>query len=69
VTLRGLTTGAYQRVAKKVYVRATGWAGPFAALAHTLKSDPGWTVIEIDCGYDVANLRPDELTAILDAST
>jgi len=62
-------TGAYQRVAKKVYVRATGWARPFAALAHTLKSDPGWTVIEIDCGHDVANLRPDELTAILDAST
>jgi pimeloyl-ACP methyl ester carboxylesterase len=62
-------TGAYQRVARKVYVRATGWAGPFAALAHTLKSDPGWTVIEIDCGHDVANLRPDELTAILDASS
>lgn len=62
-------TGAYQRVAKKIYVQAIGWHGPFDSLGRALRSDPEWKVIEIDCGHDVANLRPDELAEILDATT
>ena len=60
-------TGAYQRVPKKTYVKATGWNGPFDALAGTLRADPSWTVLEIACGHDVANLKPNELAAILAA--
>lgn len=66
LTERLHVTGAYQRVSKKVYVKASGWAGPFDSLASTLRADPSWTVLQIPCGHDVANLRPDELAAILD---
>lgn len=61
-------TGAYQRVPRKTYVQATGWAGPFDAPAAAARSDPSWTVYEVACGHDVPNHKPAELTAILEAS-
>ncbi|MGH8308860.1 MAG: alpha/beta fold hydrolase [Steroidobacteraceae bacterium] len=61
-------TGAYQRVPRKTFIRATGWAGPFDAAVATARSDPSWTVYEIACGHDVAIDKPDELAAILEAS-
>jgi pimeloyl-ACP methyl ester carboxylesterase len=61
-------TGAYQRVPKKTYIQATGWAGPFDAPAAAARSDRSWTVYDIACGHDVPNHKPDELTAILEAS-
>ena len=60
-------TGAYERVPKKTYVKATGWNGPFDTLADSLRLDPSWTVLEISCAHDVANLKPNELAAILAA--
>ena len=65
---RQRVSGAYQRVPNKVYVHATGWSGPFDSMAKALQSDPNWTVLQIACGHDVPNLRPDELTAILNTS-
>jgi pimeloyl-ACP methyl ester carboxylesterase len=65
LTERLHVSGAYQRISKKVYVKASGWAGPFDSLASGLRADPSWSVTEIACGHDIANLRPDELTEIL----
>ena len=58
-------TGAYQRVPKKVWVKATGWRGASDPLTDSLRADPTWMVCEIDSGHDVANLKPEELAAIL----
>ncbi len=65
-TERLRVTGAYQLVPKKIFVRATGWAGPFATVAARARADPGWTVFELPCGHDVAIDMPDELAAILE---
>lgn len=59
-------TGAYLRVPKKVWVKATGWRGATDPLTDSLRSNPSWMVFDIDCGHDIANLRPDELAEILE---
>ncbi|HKA90466.1 MAG TPA: alpha/beta hydrolase [Haliangiales bacterium] len=59
-------TGAYRRVPKKTYVRATGWDG-FKAPPAAVGSDRGWTIRELACGHDVAIDAPDELVEILEA--
>ncbi len=59
-------TGAYQRVPHKVWVKATGWRGATDPLTDSLRADPTWTVYEVDCGHDVANLMPGDLAAILE---
>jgi pimeloyl-ACP methyl ester carboxylesterase len=65
-TERLRVTGAYQRVPQKIFVRATGWQGPFDAVAARARAEPGWTVHELHCGHDVAIDMPDELAAILE---
>jgi pimeloyl-ACP methyl ester carboxylesterase len=59
-------TGAYQRIARKAFIRATGWDGPFDEVVERLRADPGWTVYEIACGHDVPIEKPVELAAILE---
>lgn len=57
--------GAYQRVARKTFIQATGWDSPFGSTAAALRADSTWAVHEIACGHDVAIDKPDELTALL----
>ena len=58
-------TGAYQRVPRKAFIRATGWESPFDGEVAAARADPEWNVYEIDCGHDIAIDKPDELAAIL----
>jgi pimeloyl-ACP methyl ester carboxylesterase len=58
-------SGAYQRVPRKTFILATGWAGGFDAVAAAARADPGWAVHEIACGHDVAIDKSDELASIL----
>lgn len=57
-------TGAYREVPRKHYVQATGWEA-FARLVSELRRDATFVLHEIDCGHDIPNLRPDELTKVL----
>lgn len=59
-------SGAYQGIAKKAFVMATGWDGPFADALETARITPGWSAYVIDCGHDVPVERPDELVTILE---
>jgi len=59
-------TGARNRIAKKAYILATGYANPPFVAAHaTLKNDPSWRLFELLCHHDVMIEMPDELTQIL----
>lgn len=64
-TERLALTDAYQTVPRKLYIQATGWNGPFQQLVKMLEADPSWSVLNIECGHDVANLRPGELASML----
>ena len=57
-------TGAYQRIARKAYIRAKNFAG-FATTLEKIRSDPSWKTWVVDCGHDVMIDKPDELTRIL----
>lgn len=67
-TERARVTGAYNAIAKKAFVQATGWDSPFGEAAAALRADPGWRVHEIACGHDIAIDMPDELTDVLEKS-
>jgi pimeloyl-ACP methyl ester carboxylesterase len=58
-------TGARDRIAKKAYIRAAGYANPpfDSALAKVKKG--GWRVYELPCGHDAMVDMPDRLTEIL----
>jgi pimeloyl-ACP methyl ester carboxylesterase len=59
-------TGARNKVAKKTYVRARGYANPnFDAHYAALKSDPSWRLYEVPCGHSVMVEMPERLTEIL----
>jgi pimeloyl-ACP methyl ester carboxylesterase len=57
-------TGAYQRIAKKAYIRAKNFAG-FSTTFEKIRSDPSWKTWVVDCGHDIMIDKPDELTGIL----
>jgi pimeloyl-ACP methyl ester carboxylesterase len=57
-------TGAYQRIARKAYVRAKNFAG-FATTFERIRSDDSWNTWVVDCGHDIMIDKPDELTSIL----
>jgi pimeloyl-ACP methyl ester carboxylesterase len=58
-------TGARDRIEKKAYIRATGFANsPFDAAQEKAKAR-GWRVYETPCGHDVMVDMPDRLTEIL----
>ena len=59
-------TGARDRIAKKSYIRATGYANaPFDAAQAKVKARTGWRVYEMPCGHDAMVDMPDRLTEIL----
>ena len=59
-------TGARERVPKKAYILATGYANPpFVAAHEKLKGDPSWRLFELGCGHEVMIDEPEALTEIL----
>jgi len=59
-------TGARERIAKKTYIRASGYPNVSFEKAYArVKSDPGWRTYEVPCGHDVMIDAPDRLTEIL----
>lgn len=65
LTERLKVTGAYNRVARKTYIVATGWDG-FQGIAARFREAPAWNVREVACGHDVPIDKPEELTALLE---
>jgi pimeloyl-ACP methyl ester carboxylesterase len=66
LTEKAQMTGARERVARKGYILATGWAGAtFPAFAAEANSRPDWAYHEVDCGHDVMLDAPDRLAEIL----
>lgn len=62
-------SGAYKRIAKKTYIRATGFDQPiFQKHYEALKQQVDWTTHAVDCGHYVMVDKPDELTDILERS-
>lgn len=59
-------TGARERIARKTYIRASGYPNVSFDKAYTrVKNDPGWRTFEVPCGHDVMIDEPDRLTEIL----
>ncbi len=62
-------TGARDRVAKKAYVLATGWANEsFPVFADKVKGLPDWRYYEAASGHDVMLDAPERLAEILEES-
>jgi hypothetical protein len=59
-------TGARERIAKKTYIRASGYPNVSFEKAHArTKADPSWRTYEVPCGHDVMIDEPERLTEIL----
>jgi pimeloyl-ACP methyl ester carboxylesterase len=59
-------TGARERVPKKTYVRALGYASAnFDRFYAAKKSDPSWRTYEVDCGHEVMIDAPERCAEIL----
>jgi pimeloyl-ACP methyl ester carboxylesterase len=59
-------TGARERIAKKTYIRASGYPNvSFEKALARVKADPSWRTYEVPCGHDVMIDDPDRLTEIL----
>ena len=59
-------TGARERIAKKSYIRAGGYAHPvFDAALEKTKADPSWRTYSVPCGHDVMVDMPERLAEIL----
>jgi len=66
LTDKSVITGARDRIAKRAYIRATGYPSvPFDGYRDKLKATAGWWVYEVPCGHDVMVDMPDRLTEIL----
>jgi pimeloyl-ACP methyl ester carboxylesterase len=62
-------TGAREKVAKKTYIRASGYPMPsFDKWLAQCQADPTWRTNSVDCGHDIMVDRPDELTELLVAA-
>ena len=60
-------SGAYQQVAKKLYIRASGFANAaFDSALTRCGADPTWKTRVMKCGHDVMIDQPGELSAILE---
>jgi pimeloyl-ACP methyl ester carboxylesterase len=70
LTGRIALTGARERIARKVYVRAVGYpSAPFDAVRARVANDPGWRVLEVPCGHDTMVDMPERLAEILVETT
>lgn len=59
-------TGAYQKIARKAYIRAKNFPIPtFEAALEMARKDPSWKTYVVDCGHDVMIDKPDELASLL----
>ena len=59
-------TGARDRVAKKTYIRATGYPHPhFDRYYAQTRADPSWRTYEVPCGHIVMLDMPQRLAEIL----
>jgi pimeloyl-ACP methyl ester carboxylesterase len=61
-------TGAWLKIAKKTYVRATGWPGyeQLGFLTYqSIADDAGWVRLDLPCGHEVMLDAPDTLADIL----
>ena len=57
---------AYEKIARKTYIRATGFKSPvFDETLAKMKATPGWKTYEVASGHDVMVDRPDQLADIL----
>ena len=60
-------TGAYNKIAKKTYLRATEFKNPaFDAVLSSLKQKPDWRTFEFASGHDVMVDMPNELSDLLE---
>ena len=65
-TERAVLTGARERVARKTYIRAAGYASPsFDAAAAKVRALPSWRVLELPCGHDIMVDMPERLAEML----
>ncbi len=59
-------TGAYQKVAKKLYIRALAFDNPpFDDALARCKADTSWQTVTMQCGHDVMVDQPGQLTSLL----
>ena len=58
-------TGARERIAKKTYIRATGYPKPVFRCRPGQRAAKGWRTYEVPCGHDVMLDMPERLTEIL----
>jgi pimeloyl-ACP methyl ester carboxylesterase len=59
-------SGARDRIARKSYIRAAGYANPgFDRALAAASADASWRTYEVPCGHDVMVDDPDRLTEIL----
>jgi pimeloyl-ACP methyl ester carboxylesterase len=60
-------SGAYQKIARRLYIRALDFPMPhFDAALARCRADRTWQTIELKCGHDVMLDQPAELVAILE---
>lgn len=60
------TSGVWQSVRRKVYIRAEGHPGPtFAPFGEMARATEGWEYHAVACGHEVMIEMPDELASIL----
>lgn len=65
-TDRSATTGARERIARKAYIRTTGFPSvPFDAAYATARKNSSWHTYEIAGGHDAMVDSPDQLAEIL----
>lgn len=58
--------GAHEKIARKTYIRATGFKSPvFDETLAKMKATPGWKTYEVASGHDVMVDRPEQLADIL----
>jgi pimeloyl-ACP methyl ester carboxylesterase len=59
-------TGAFDRIPRKTYVRAKGYASPYFDRAYdTTRKDASWKTYEAPCGHDVMVDKPEWLANLL----
>lgn len=59
-------SGRWREVPRKTFVGAFGWEGsPFLDLYRRLSDAPEWSTVALDCGHNVARLKPEALADIL----
>jgi len=61
-------TDAYQKISKKVYIRAPAFKQPaFDAAYARCRTDSAWKTFELTCGHDIMLDMPGELTEIIES--